>query len=77
MDSFADVHYFFSPPAYKPLHHRFDKGSYVYLYHNPMQHRGRIEIANYAGTPEQDAFAGRKSQSLNSPQGSRLTSAHA
>ncbi|KAF2022058.1 hypothetical protein BU24DRAFT_417704 [Aaosphaeria arxii CBS 175.79] len=55
---FADVHYFFSPPTHKPPHHRFDKGSYVYLYHNPIQQRGRIEIANYAGTPDQDAFAG-------------------
>ncbi|KAF2691638.1 hypothetical protein K458DRAFT_438038 [Lentithecium fluviatile CBS 122367] len=55
---FADVHYYFSPPSYKPPHHRFDKGSYVYLYHNPMQQRGRIEVANHAGTLEQDAFAG-------------------
>ncbi|PSN63129.1 hypothetical protein BS50DRAFT_500265, partial [Corynespora cassiicola Philippines] len=56
--SFADAHYYFSPPTYKPPHHRFDKGSYVYLYHNPMQQKGRIEIANHAGTPDQDAFAG-------------------
>ncbi|KAF2192709.1 hypothetical protein K469DRAFT_694769 [Zopfia rhizophila CBS 207.26] len=55
---FADVHYYFSPPTHKPPHHRFDKNSYVYLYHQPMQQRGRIEIANHAGTPDQDAFAG-------------------
>ncbi|PVH97640.1 hypothetical protein DM02DRAFT_658135, partial [Periconia macrospinosa] len=55
---FADVHYYFSPPAYKSPHHRFDKSSYVYLYHNPIQRTGRIEVANHAGTPEQDAFAG-------------------
>ncbi|KAF2109296.1 hypothetical protein BDV96DRAFT_244412 [Lophiotrema nucula] len=58
---FADVHYYFSPPTAKPPHHRFDKGSYVYLYHNPIQHNGRIEVANHAGTPEQDAFAGSMS----------------
>ncbi|KAF2643016.1 hypothetical protein P280DRAFT_242084 [Massarina eburnea CBS 473.64] len=56
---FSDVHYYFSPPTYPSPHHRFDKGSYVYLYHNPIQQRGRIEIANHAGTPEQDAFAGQ------------------
>ncbi|KAF9735315.1 hypothetical protein PMIN02_002118 [Paraphaeosphaeria minitans] len=55
---FADIHYYLSPPSHMTPHHRFDKGSYVYLYHNPMQHAGRIEIANHAGTPDQDAFAG-------------------
>ncbi|KAF2867196.1 hypothetical protein BDV95DRAFT_582802 [Massariosphaeria phaeospora] len=55
---FADVHYYFSPPTQKPPHHRFDKASYVYLYHNPIQQRGRIEIANHAGTSDQDAFHG-------------------
>jgi hypothetical protein len=63
-DSFADIHYFISPPSQKPPHHRFDKGSYVYLYHNPIRQTGRIEIANHAGTPDQDAFAGRKSARL-------------
>ncbi|KAF2823214.1 hypothetical protein CC86DRAFT_328317, partial [Ophiobolus disseminans] len=56
---FADIHYYISPPTQKPPHHRFDKGSYVYLYHNPIRQSGRIEIANHAGTPEQDAFAGQ------------------
>jgi hypothetical protein len=60
MNSFADIHYYISPPSQKPAHHRFDKGSYVYLYHNPIRQSGRIEIANHAGTPDQDAFAGRK-----------------
>lgn len=55
---FADVHYYISPPNQRPPHHRFDKGSYVYLYHNPIRRSGRIEIANHAGTPDQDAFAG-------------------
>lgn len=55
---FADVHYYFSPPTARPLHHRFDKTSYVYLYHHPAQGRGRLEIANNAGTAEQDAFMG-------------------
>jgi hypothetical protein len=58
---FADVHYYFSPPASQPLHHRFDKSSYVYLHHSPMRQTGRIEIANQPGTPNQDAFAGCKS----------------
>ncbi|KAF2132050.1 hypothetical protein P153DRAFT_310620 [Dothidotthia symphoricarpi CBS 119687] len=56
---FADVHYYFSPPTQSPPHHRFDKGSYVYLYHSPMRQSGRVEIANHAGTPSQDAFAGQ------------------
>ncbi len=60
VSSFADIHYFFSPPSAKPLHHRFDKKSYLYLYHNAIQSRGRIEIANHAGTPDQDAFSGCK-----------------
>ncbi|KAI9703418.1 MAG: hypothetical protein M1820_005890 [Bogoriella megaspora] len=55
---FADVHYYFSPSTAKPPHHRFEKGSYVYLFHHREQRRGRVEIANNAGTPEQDAFAG-------------------
>lgn len=62
--SFADVHYYFSHPTAKPAHHRFDKGSYVYLYYNPNEHRGRVEIANYAGTPDQDAFTGCECSSL-------------
>ncbi|RKF79745.1 hypothetical protein GcM3_052003 [Golovinomyces cichoracearum] len=55
---FTDVHYFHSPPTSKPLHDRFDKGSYVYLFENAQERRARIEIANYAGTPDQDAFDG-------------------
>ncbi|KAF2501364.1 hypothetical protein BU16DRAFT_522339 [Lophium mytilinum] len=55
---FADVHYFFGPPSAKPPHHAFDKSSYVYLYHNPIHQRGRLEVANHAGTPEQTAFSG-------------------
>ncbi|KAF7589292.1 hypothetical protein BBP40_004512 [Aspergillus hancockii] len=55
---FADIHYYFTAPTPKPLHHRFDKGSYLYLYHNAAQQRTRIEVANNAGTPDQDAFHG-------------------
>ncbi|KAI9834620.1 MAG: hypothetical protein M1826_000022 [Phylliscum demangeonii] len=55
---YADVHYYFSPPAQRPPHHRFDKGSYVYLYHSSAGGRGRLEIANSAGTPYQDAVSG-------------------
>ncbi|KAK8195205.1 hypothetical protein IWZ00DRAFT_210701 [Phyllosticta capitalensis] len=55
---YADVHYYFSHPSAKPPHHRFEKGSYVYLYHNPSQRRARVEVANCAGTPDQDAFMG-------------------
>ncbi|KAI1432830.1 hypothetical protein GGR50DRAFT_554163 [Xylaria sp. CBS 124048] len=55
---FADVHYFYGPPAAKPPHHRFDKGSYVYLFENANERRARIEIANHPGTEDQDAFEG-------------------
>merc|ERR1711977_773223 len=55
---FADIHYYYGPPSAKPPHHRFDKGSYVYLFENASQRRARIEIANNAGTADQDAFTG-------------------
>ncbi|CAG8011986.1 unnamed protein product [Penicillium olsonii] len=57
---FADIHYYFTEPTRRPLpyHHRFDKGSYLYIYHNPAQNKARIEIANNPGSPEQDAFCG-------------------
>ncbi|MCJ1259006.1 hypothetical protein MMC24_006840 [Lignoscripta atroalba] len=55
---FADAHYYFSAPTPRPLHHRFDKASYVYLYRDATDGRGRLEIANHAGKPEQDAFTG-------------------
>lgn len=61
--SFADVHYYYGLPNANPPHHRFDKGSYVYLFEDAAQRKARIEIANYAGTPEQDAFTGCKSSS--------------
>lgn len=60
-NSFADIHYFYGAPTAKPPHHRFDKGSYFYLFENASQRRARIEIANNAGTPEQDAFNGCES----------------
>jgi hypothetical protein len=56
--SFADVHYYFNDPTSKPVHHRFSKGSYAYIYHNSAGNRSKLEIANHAGTPEQDAFFG-------------------
>ena len=56
--SFADVHYYFNDPSSKPVHHRFSRCSYTYVYHNPNEHRAKLEIANHAGTPEQDAFSG-------------------
>ncbi|KAI1334545.1 hypothetical protein F5Y15DRAFT_401306 [Xylariaceae sp. FL0016] len=55
---FGDVHYFYGPPEAKPPHHRFDKGSYVYLFENANDRRARIEIANQPGTEDQDAFDG-------------------
>ncbi|KAI0020148.1 hypothetical protein F4780DRAFT_743901 [Xylariomycetidae sp. FL0641] len=55
---FGDVHYFYAPPTTKPPHHRFDKGSYVYLFENANDRRARIEIANQPGTDEQAAFDG-------------------
>ena len=35
-----------------------DKGSYVYLYRQATPHRARLEVANHAGTENQDAFTG-------------------
>ncbi|KAJ5774208.1 hypothetical protein N7457_009104 [Penicillium paradoxum] len=57
---FADIHYYFTEPTPRPspYHHRFDKGSYVYIYHDAAQNKARIEIANNPGCPEQDAFCG-------------------
>ncbi|KAH8899188.1 hypothetical protein GQ53DRAFT_741285 [Thozetella sp. PMI_491] len=55
---FADVHYFYGPPTDDPPHHRFDKGSYIYLFENANQGRARIEVANQPGTDNQDAFDG-------------------
>lgn len=56
--SYADIHYYFSEPTPRPLHHRFDKASYLYLYRDNSANRGRLEIANNVATPEQDAFTG-------------------
>ncbi|KAI0451940.1 hypothetical protein F5B21DRAFT_485140 [Xylaria acuta] len=55
---FGDIHYFYGPPTANPPHHRFDKGSYVYLFENAEHRRARIEIANQPGTDHQDAFDG-------------------
>ncbi|PYH98185.1 hypothetical protein BO71DRAFT_438270 [Aspergillus ellipticus CBS 707.79] len=55
---FADIHYYFAAPTPRPLHHRFDKGSYLYVYHNVVHHKIRVEVANNPGAPEQDAFNG-------------------
>lgn len=61
MASFGDVHYFYGPPTERPRHHRFDKGSYVYLFENANDRRARIEIANQPGAEDQDALDGCKS----------------
>ncbi|KAJ3508543.1 hypothetical protein NM208_g15807 [Fusarium decemcellulare] len=55
---FGDVHYFYSPEDVKPRHHRFDQGSYVYLFENAGERRCRVEIANHPGSEDQDAFEG-------------------
>ncbi|KAI0595543.1 hypothetical protein F4775DRAFT_568767 [Biscogniauxia sp. FL1348] len=55
---FGDIHYFYGPPTANPPHHRFDKGSYVYLFENANDRRARLEIANQPGTDDQDAFDG-------------------
>ncbi|GJN70564.1 RNA recognition motif-containing protein [Purpureocillium lilacinum] len=57
---FGDVHYFYASPDVKPHHHRFDKGSYVYLFENATERRCRIEVANNPSTDDQDAFDGCK-----------------
>ena len=38
--------------------HRFDKASYFYVYYNTTRQSARIEVANNAGTTDQDAFSG-------------------
>ncbi len=58
--SFGDIHYFYSPETERPRHHRFDKGSYVYLFENANERRARVEIANHPGSDDQDAFDGCK-----------------
>lgn len=65
---FGDVHYFYGPPTASPPHHRFDKGSYVYLFENAHERRARLEVANQPGTEEQDAFDGCE----NTPPGHAL-----
>ncbi|KAM7222530.1 hypothetical protein V8F06_002024 [Rhypophila decipiens] len=55
---FGDIHYFYGPPTANPPHHRFDKGSYIYLFEDANQGRARLEIANRPGTEDQDAFDG-------------------
>lgn len=57
---FGDIHYFYGPETADPPHHRFNKGSYVYLFENANERRARIEIANLVGTDNQDAFDGCK-----------------
>ena len=52
------MHYYFTEPSPRPASHRMDKNSYVYLYRQANPSRGRLEIANYAGTEHQDAFTG-------------------
>ena len=59
-DSFGDIHYYYGSADVKPRHHRFDKGSYVYLFENANERRCRIEVANNAGSDDQDAFDGCK-----------------
>ncbi|KAK3330057.1 hypothetical protein B0H66DRAFT_542661 [Apodospora peruviana] len=55
---FGDIHYFYGPPTDDPPHHRFDKGSYIYLFEDANQGRARVEVANRPGTDDQDAFDG-------------------
>ncbi|KAK0624611.1 hypothetical protein B0T17DRAFT_492553 [Bombardia bombarda] len=55
---FGDVHYFYGSPTEDPPHHRFDKGSYIYLFEDANQARARVEIANRPGTDDQDSFDG-------------------
>lgn len=42
----------------RPRHHRFDKGSYIYLFENANTRSARVEVANSPGTDDQDAFEG-------------------
>ena len=56
--SFADIHCFFTSPTPKPSDHRFEKGSYLYIYYDASTRQARIEVANNPNTPDQDAFYG-------------------
>ncbi|KAK3675276.1 hypothetical protein LTR78_004786 [Recurvomyces mirabilis] len=58
MPAGPDVRYHLVDPAARPQHDRFAKGSYLYIYHNPTTQQAKLEVANHAGTSEQDAFAG-------------------
>ena len=64
MTRFTDVHGFFQAPSPRPTSHRFDKGSYLYLYRSADGSGGRLEIANNVGRPEQDAFTGSLSSAV-------------
>jgi len=70
---YADVHSYFNTPSPRPLDHRFDKGSYLYLYGDKCGNGGRIEIANHVGKPEQDAFSGSEHAALQHPRMLSLT----
>lgn len=62
LHSFGDIHYFYGPPTNNPPHHRFDKGSYVYLFEDANLGRARLEVANQPGREDQDAFDGCKNR---------------
>lgn len=65
-ERFTDVRYIFSASTQRhERHDRFEQGSYFYVYHNEHSGQARIEIANNAGTPDQDAIEG--SESNNTP----------
>ncbi|KAH8700840.1 hypothetical protein BGW36DRAFT_136995 [Talaromyces proteolyticus] len=55
---FADLHYYFTSPTPQPVYHRFDKGSYLYVYYDAVRGSARVEVANNPGTSDQDAFHG-------------------
>ncbi|KAF2863320.1 hypothetical protein K470DRAFT_122623 [Piedraia hortae CBS 480.64] len=43
---YVDVHYFFSSPNSNPLHHRFDRGSQLCLFHDANTGSVRVSIIN-------------------------------
>ncbi|KAI9682077.1 MAG: hypothetical protein M1817_000131 [Caeruleum heppii] len=55
---YADVHFYLGDPTERRPHHRFEKGSYVYLYRTPSEGKARVQVANNAGTSHQDACSG-------------------
>jgi len=54
----ADVRYVFSRPGQKPVHDRFEKESHIFLFHDLVEGRARLEIAYSTGAKQANLFSG-------------------